>query len=202
MDLALWKQVESSGKLRPEEFFAPERMSGRLVQGLGLTREATGRMMRMSRTADGRTIFHPNGDANEFGDGHASFSLHYFGIDHDASKREGVAVEDTTQYGLACDFDFAATDPNFLFELYLKLERVRFPFAPYRWTGIGAYAHWRLGRKANPGFHVDLRSLEHPNLDARWMREAGGKYVPLTWKAWKKEFRLEVTVSVQKPTVA
>jgi len=189
MDLELWEQIEPSGRIHASEFFNPERMSAKLVQAIGITRQAIGRPMRMSKAADGR-IFHPNGDASDPGDGHAGASLHYFGIDHDESKRTGNLVPDPAEDGLAVDFDFAVADPDFLFELLMKLERVVLPFQPYRWTGIGAYPTWRLGRKANPGFHIDIRSLVHPNFMARWMRDGEGKYVPLDWKTWKRLFEM------------
>ena len=195
MDLALWKEIEPSGKILPAEFQDPERMGARLVKGVGQTRLETGQMMRMTQSADGRKTYHPNGDANAIGIGHGTYSLHFFGMDHAASKIDGEIIAAPADDGQAVDFDFAVSDPNHLFELYLKLERIHFDFEPYRWTGIGAYPHWHLGRKPNPGFHIDLRSLDHPNVMGRWMRDAAGTYIPLTWKNWRKEFGLNVHVA-------
>jgi len=150
LDLALWDQIESSGKLAPEEYFAPERMSGRLVQAQGITRQETGRVMRVSRSRNGRSIFHPNGDACPFPQPdeqptHGGFSLHYFGIDHDLSKRSNEPIESPTEDGLAQDFDFAVADPNFLFELYLKLVWIRFPLRHIDGRGL---ARIRIGGSA------------------------------------------------------
>jgi len=192
MDLSLWTEHEPSGRIHPGEFYNPERMAERLVIAIGTTRVFTKCAMRMSRSRDGTRVFHPNGDAAAFSDGHSGYSLHYFGIDHARSKIEDEMIEVPNADGLAVDFDFAAKDPNYLFDLYLKLERVKFDFPPYRWNGIGAYAHWRLGQKANPGFHVDLRSLDHPGSGARWMRTESGSYIPLTWKTWRREFKMTV----------
>lgn len=191
MDLALWNQIEPSGKIKPAEFFRPERMAARLVQAIGITRQETDRVMRMSRSSSG-AVFHPNGDAADPGDGHAGASLHYFGIDHVASKRTGAIVPDPAADGLAVDFDFASNDPDHLIDLYFRLERVQFPFAPYRWNGIGAYPFWKLGQKRNPGFHVDLRSLEHPDSGGRWIRDSEGRYIPFTWRNWKREFGMRI----------
>lgn len=185
MDLNLWNDIEPSGRVRPYEFSRPEHMAERQVVGLGITRIETGRVMRFTKDRAGR-IYHPNGDAvPPNSKSHASRSLHKYGL-------KGTAAG-----ALANDFDFATDDPNHLFELYLRILRVRFPFPPYRWTGIGVYADWTLDWKPNPGFHVDQRPEDHDTMRGRgqiqtWLRVEGKYQYPLTWAAYRAAFGLAV----------
>ena len=180
MDLTKWTTVEPSGMIHPYEFERPEHMGPRLVTALGITRMATGRYMRLTKSKSGR-YFHPEGDAvSPDSTSHAARSLHKYDL------------EDTLAGALAQDFDFGTANPDYLVELFFRVQAVRFEFAPYRWTGIGIYPHWKLGDRPNPGFHVDLRPMDHATLKDRvriqtWIRTESGSYVPFSWAGWKQE---------------
>ena len=71
----------------------------------------------------------------------------------------------TTDFATAVDMRFVGWS---LLDQWLFAER-------YPWRGIGIYPYWRF-----PGLHLDLRAhgQEHPNLGARWWRDAHGVYHP------------------------
>ncbi len=183
MDLERWRTVEPSGNVRAAEFFRPEHMAERQVAGLGITRIEAGRFMRFSRSTSGR-VFHPEGDAvPPDAISHAAASLHKYGL---PATMDGA---------LANDFDFGTDDPNYIFELYLRILKVRFDWPPFRWTGIGVYPDWKLGSEKNSGFHIDQRPLNHSTMKGRnqvqtWIQTKGEYLFPLTWSRFREAFGL------------
>ena len=158
------------------EFENPHKMDPELVIGLGLTRDWIKRPMSFTQTVSG-TVIHPHGDAVDvWSKSHAKGSLHKYDCEHIRTAEVGSVVRAPGALGLAQDWDCGIKDPEELFDMYLTIERLNY------WEGIGLYPHWN-----RPGFHVDIRSQEHPSARARWFRIKGGTYFPLTWANWKSK---------------
>lgn len=180
MDIERWNQVEPSGRIWPEEFERPEHLAINQVIGLGITRIATNRPMRFTKSRSGR-VYHPQGDAIPPDAGsHASRSLHKWGL------------PETADGALATDFDFATgEDLDALVDLFIQVLSVRFSWAPFRWTGIGVYLDWRLGEDLNPGFHLDQRPITHSTMSAQrrvvtWLRIGGEYHYPFSWEKFQQ----------------
>lgn len=170
-----FQDYDRSGKLHPDEFSYPEKMSPALIRGLGETRLWVKRPLYATRLTNG-TLLHPHGDAvPPEAPSHASFSLHQWGIDHALSKMTNSIVADDRALGLAQDCDFNTADPEDLYDLYHALARMNL------WTGVGVYPFWN-----RPGFHLDLRPHRHPSHRSHWLRDERGAYRPMSWKTYKE----------------
>lgn len=195
-----WAHVDwtdGSGKCPPYEFDRPDMLHIKVSQGIGVIRQAIGMPMYNSRRVfkDGAGYVllaqHPCGDAvSPSANSHEPASLHRWGIDHNKSKAEGRLVHKANAKALAWDWNPGVKYLADVFDVYFDvLERLEFPFHPYRIGGLGIYMHWRAGDGFAAGFHTDFRDNRHPGFMARWFRDAAGRYHDLTWANIKHELR-------------